>query len=145
MSVWLTLGSEVGRLTVPCPLPIPTCATLDSAWGSPCRLHVFKTSSFLSLCWRNLRGSWQHGMLLWESLRLCISFQRPYQKASTLSIWKTVTVSLWPPESLRLKTAMSASAGNASCWVPYALGASYTVSDQGMFASLNRKLNRSVL
>lgn len=100
--VQLELGRGV-RLTFLCSLPTPTSTWLDSAWDSLCRLPISKIS--FSWCWENLRGSWQHGVLLWKS-------HYPYiQKKVNSNIWNTVTISLWPLESWRLKTVMS-----AKCW-----------------------------
>lgn len=54
---------------------------------------------------KNLRGSWQHGVLLWK-------FHYPYiKKKINSNIWNAVTISLWPLESWRLKTVVS-----AKCW-----------------------------
>lgn len=92
-----------------CSLPIPTSTWLDSVWGSlpnklrRSRLPVSKIS--FSQRWENLRGSWQRGVLLWKF------HYRYIQKKVNSNIWNAVTVSLWPLESWRLKTVMS-----AKCW-----------------------------
>lgn len=106
-----SFGGRVERLAFLCHFPIPTNAWLDSDWYPLSRLSVFKIFSFLSHSWEDLRGSQQHGMLLWKSHCPCISLRWPYKKIFDSNMWKAVSIFLWPLESLRLNNIRS-----AKCW-----------------------------
>lgn len=101
-SVWLELGRGV-RLTFLCSLPTPTSAWLDSARGSLRRLHISKIS--FSHCWEKS----QRLLTTWNA---SVTIPLPlYSKKVNSNVWNAVTISLWPLESLRLKTVLS-----AKCW-----------------------------